>query len=142
MNGQVAISVFSQGFSRHILAKATRLTLVCHGTTSATRSGAFPLDEALEPGEFQRVQNIAGQLRRAHRVFRGPELRTQQTVETLALEASVEMMLADIDYGRWAGRGFADIHADEVENIAIWLSDPDLGSAWRRIPDHISCTHC
>ncbi|KGM30735.1 histidine phosphatase, partial [Inquilinus limosus MP06] len=26
----------------------TRLTLICHGATAATRSGAFPADEPLE----------------------------------------------------------------------------------------------
>lgn len=33
-------------------------------------------------------------------------------------------MLRDCDYGRWAGRAFNDVQAQEPDAIAEWLRDP------------------
>jgi broad specificity phosphatase PhoE len=107
------------------LAKATRLTLVCHGATSATRTGAFPLDEPLESGEVLRVKGIAANLRHAHRLVTSPALRARQTADALQLEAAVDTAIADMDYGQWAGRLLADIHAATPDDVERWMSDAD-----------------
>ncbi|SDP86933.1 Broad specificity phosphatase PhoE [Phyllobacterium sp. OV277] len=118
-------SYFSQEFAGDILTKATRLTFVCHGATSATHAGAFPLDEALAPGETQRAAGFAGQLRHAHHFLTSPALRARQTAEALGLEATVDAAMADMDYGRWAGRPLSDIHASDPDNAGNWMADPD-----------------
>ncbi|MBA8880430.1 histidine phosphatase family protein [Phyllobacterium myrsinacearum] len=106
------------------MAKATRLTLVCHGATSATRTGAFPLDEPVEPSEVQRAKDIAGYLRHAHRFVTSPAQRAQQTAQALGLEAAIEAVISDMDYGRWAGRLLADIHATAPGDVENWMSNP------------------
>ncbi|RZS89146.1 broad specificity phosphatase PhoE [Phyllobacterium myrsinacearum] len=106
------------------MAKATRLTLVCHGATPAVRTGAFPADEALEPGETQRAQAIAGHLRHAHRVLTSPALRARQTADALGLESVVDAALAEIDYGQWAGQAFTAVHDAQPDDVADWMHNP------------------
>lgn len=124
MNGLGAVSAFFLRILRDILAKATRLTLVCHGATPAVRTGAFPADEALEPGEVQNAQAIAGHLRRAHRVLTSPALRARQTADALGLEFVVDAALADIDYGRWAGKTLAAVHEAHSDDVTDWMNNP------------------
>jgi broad specificity phosphatase PhoE len=56
--------------------------------------------------------------------FFSPELRTRQTAEALGLNASVQPMLRECDYGRWAGRAFGEIVAHEPDAANSWLRDP------------------
>ena len=102
-----------------------RLTMICNGATAATRKGAFPADEPLEPRSLALAKAMRGTLRRADRVWTAPALRARQTAEALALEASVEPLLADQDHGRWAGRSFEEVQAEQPEGIAAWLTDPN-----------------
>ena len=102
-----------------------RLTMICNGATAATRRGAFPLDEPLEPRSLTLAKAMRGTLRRADRVWTAPALRARQTAEALALDASVEPLLADQDHGSWAGKSFEDVQVDQPESIAAWLSDPN-----------------
>lgn len=102
-----------------------RLTMICSGATAATRQGAFPGDEPLEPRSLALAKAMRGTLRRADRVWTAPALRARQTAEALALEASVEPLLADQDHGSWAGKSFEEVQADQPEGIAAWLSDPN-----------------
>src|SRR5262249_29458942 len=53
-----------------------------------------------------------------------PELRTRQTAGALGLSASVEPMLRECDYGRWAGKTFGEIVAQEPHAAESWLRDP------------------
>ena len=102
-----------------------RLTMICNGATAATRKGAFPSDEPLEPRSLTLAKGMRGTLRRADRVWTAPALRARQTAEALALDASVEPLLADQDHGSWAGKSFEDVQAEQPESIAAWLSDPN-----------------
>ncbi|TPN39274.1 histidine phosphatase family protein [Mesorhizobium sp. B2-3-3] len=101
-----------------------RLTMICNGATAATRQGAFPEDEPLEPRSLTLAKVMRGTLRRADRVWTAPALRARQTAEALALDASVEPLLADQDHGRWAGRRFAHVQAEQPADITAWLTDP------------------
>ena len=78
----------------------TRLTLICHGATAATRSGAFPVDEPLEDRALARAA-------------------------ALGLDAAEEPALRDVDHGRWAGRRLEEVQATEPQAVIAWLSDPD-----------------
>ncbi|TPM41912.1 histidine phosphatase family protein [Mesorhizobium sp. B2-3-4] len=102
-----------------------RLTMICNGATAATRKGAFPVDEPLEPRSLTSAKAMRGTLRRADRVWTAPALRARQTAEALELQASVEPLLADQDYGRWVGRGFEDVRELQPDGIAAWLTDPN-----------------
>ncbi|RUU51201.1 histidine phosphatase family protein, partial [Mesorhizobium sp. M2C.T.Ca.TU.009.01.2.1] len=43
----------------------------------------------------------------------------------LGLDATVEPLLAEQDFARWAGKGFEAVQAEDPEGMAAWLSDPD-----------------
>ncbi|OBQ75349.1 histidine phosphatase family protein [Mesorhizobium erdmanii] len=101
-----------------------RLTMICNGATAATRRGSFPLDEPLDPRSLTLAKAMRGMLRRADRVWTAPALRARQTAEALALDGSVDPLLADQDHGSWAGKGFDDVQAQQPEGIAAWLTDP------------------
>jgi broad specificity phosphatase PhoE len=104
----------------------TRLTLICHGATAATRSGAFPADEPLEERALARAAALRPAIRRADRVWTSPALRARQTAAALGLDtAAEEPALCDVDHGRWAGRRLEEVQAEEPENVIAWLADPD-----------------
>ena len=102
-----------------------RLTMIRSGATPATRKGAFPLDEPLEPRAHGLAAAAGAGLRRADRVLTSPTLRARQTAEAMSLQASIEPLLADQDHGRWAGKSVEAVHADDPDGIAAWLADPD-----------------
>lgn len=103
----------------------TRLTLICHGATAATRSGAFPADEPLEERALARATALKPAIRRADRAWTSPALRARQTAAALGLDAVVEPALRDADHGRWAGRRLEEVQAEEPEGVIAWLADPD-----------------
>ena len=82
----------------------TRLTLICHVATVATRAAAFPLDEPIEARGRELAAKAAAHLPRADRVWTSPALRARQTAAALGLEAIAEPALRDCDHARWAGR--------------------------------------
>lgn len=98
----------------------TRLLLIAHAPTAATRRAAFPLDEAIEASPAA----LPPKLQRADRVFTAPELRARQTAQALGLVAEPQMLLGDVDLGRWRGKTFDEMLAEGPEAIAAWTSDP------------------
>jgi broad specificity phosphatase PhoE len=103
---------------------ATRLILICHGSTAAVRSSSFPTDEPLDERGRIRTTAMAGRLPTADRWQTAPESRARQTAEMLGFDAAVEPALRDCDYGTWRGLSFNDVHAREPEAVAAWLDDP------------------
>jgi broad specificity phosphatase PhoE len=103
----------------------TRLRLLCHAPTSAVRNARFPADEPLEEQPRQRLHSLHHNLHHADRCFTSPSLRAQQTAEALQLDATIEPLLREIDYGRWTGRLLADLQAEEPQALAEWLQTPD-----------------
>ena len=101
-----------------------RLTLICHGSTDAVRAAAFPMDEPLDHYGETGATELAGRLPNVDFCWTSPELRTRQTAEALGLNASVQPMLRECDYGRWAGRAFGEIVAHEPDAANSWLHDP------------------
>jgi broad specificity phosphatase PhoE len=97
---------------------ASRVLLVAHAPTTATRSSAFPDNEPLERDDS--VAPIA--VGRWTRYVRGPELRCAQTAEGLGWDTTVDPALADLDFGQWRG-----LPLDEVpETDAIrWFNNPE-----------------
>jgi broad specificity phosphatase PhoE len=102
----------------------TRLTLICHGATAATRSGAFPADEPLEKRALARAAALQPTLRWADRAWTSPALRARQTAAALGLDAAEEPALREVDHGRWAGRRLEEVQVAESQAVIAWLADP------------------
>jgi broad specificity phosphatase PhoE len=100
------------------------LILISHGSTEAVRAARFPADEPLDERGAARAAALAGKLPKAGRCWSSPELRTRQTAQALGLNADVEPLLRDCNYGRWSGYKFDDLQASEPQAIASWLCDP------------------
>ncbi|MEM6285631.1 MAG: histidine phosphatase family protein [Bacteroidota bacterium] len=66
------------------------------------------------------------------RLVASPLLRAQQTAAALAeawgLPVETEPALAEVDFGRWDGRTWADIEAADGDALAAWMAD------WTRTP--------
>jgi broad specificity phosphatase PhoE len=101
-----------------------RLILICHGSTEAVRRAAFPGDEPLDDSGKKRAAALAGHVPNVDCCWTSPELRARQTAEALGLSAAVQPMLGECDYGRWAGKTFSDIVAQEPDAASSWLHDP------------------
>jgi broad specificity phosphatase PhoE len=102
----------------------TRFTFICHAATSAVRRAAFPLDEPLDVDEIAKITALNWQVPRAQRILSAPERRTQQTAKALGLVAETTTELRDCNYGDWNGRDFDEVHLNEPEGIAEWLTNP------------------
>jgi broad specificity phosphatase PhoE len=103
-----------------------RLLLVRHGCTAATRAGAFPGDEELDERGSTAAAALAGVLGgRPVDVLSSPARRCLQTAAAAGLpEPSVEPALAECDFGTWACRTLADVHAEDADAVATWMADP------------------
>lgn len=103
---------------------ATRLTLVCHAATTATRLVSFPGNDALEDGALRQISAVARRLSGHERCWTSPARCALQTAAALRLDACVEPVLRDVDHGRWTGHSLAAIEAAEPEALLSWLQDP------------------
>lgn len=104
------------------------MLLLAHAATAATRRAAFA-----EPGEPVDHRGLvdASLLAAAMpavprwRAVCGPEARCLQTAEGLGLgQPAVELSLREWDAGRWVGRRFADVAAQDAADARAWTSDP------------------
>ena len=102
----------------------TRLRLLCHASTSAVRTSTFPADEELDSRGQQRLNGLSRHVRPSDRCVTSPARRATQTAAALGLEATIDPMLRDCDYGRWTGRSFDEVQAQEPEALAEWIKDP------------------
>jgi broad specificity phosphatase PhoE len=100
-----------------------RLALICHAATKATRIAAFPTDEDLEARALDGVA-LPQRFAKPAQCWTSPARRAVHTAEALGLAATVEPLLRDCDFGRWAGHPIADVGRDEPEAMAQWLADP------------------
>jgi broad specificity phosphatase PhoE len=110
--------------SRQERAATARVILICHGSTKAVRAARFPADEALDELGLKNIKALADALPDAGRCWTSPERRTQQTARALGLNAQIEPLLRDCDYGAWVGRTFDDVYANEPDAASAWLRDP------------------
>ncbi len=106
----------------------TRLTLLCHAATGATRAARFPADEALDARGKTELSVVAPAWRaiveRADRRLTAPALRARQTAAALQGEFVEEPRLRDHDYGSWTGLGLSEAEARDPQAAATWIADP------------------
>jgi broad specificity phosphatase PhoE len=99
--------------------------LVRHAATPATRAAAFPEDEALDERGLADAAGLARALpARPGDVLCSPARRCRQTAEGAGLgAAAIDPALAECDFGAWAGRTLADVHAADAAAATAWMCD-------------------
>jgi broad specificity phosphatase PhoE len=103
-----------------------RLLLVRHAETIATRSFAFPFDEPLGELALPAAKRLGDVLPARWDALASPAMRCRQTAGAAGFpEPAIEPALAECDFGSWAGRTLADVHATEPDAAAAWMTDPD-----------------
>ncbi len=104
-----------------------RLLLVRHGSTTATRTSAFPTDEGLDEhgrAAAGALAELVGTPRLD--VLVSPSERCRQTAGAAGWpEPIVDAALAECDFGTWGGRTLADVHAEDGDAVSAWMTDPD-----------------
>ena len=103
----------------------TRLLLVRHAPTAATRTGAFAADEPIAADGRAGSVALGPHLPPAGMILSSPALRCRQTAEALGLRPRLDPDLAECDFGTWEGRTFAEIAGAHPGLIDGWLADPD-----------------
>ena len=101
-----------------------RLHLLCSASTASARSVAFAADEPLDAKGKESLSSLSGHLPSCDIVLRSPALCARQTADDLAVASSMEPLLRDCDFGRWAGRSLEDVEATEPAAVADWLRNP------------------
>jgi len=96
----------------------SRVLLISHAATAATRHTAFPGDEPLA------FSGTADPVPSARLVLSGPEQRCRQTADMLGVVPTIEPRLRDLDYGTWRGRTLEQLSASEPDAVQAWLTDP------------------
>jgi broad specificity phosphatase PhoE len=103
---------------------AIRLKVLCHASTPAVRAAAFPADEPLDIQGRRKLADFPRHALHADRWVTSPALRAIQTAEALKIDAAVEPLLRDCDYGRWIGRSFESVQSEEPEAVVEWMRNP------------------
>ena len=101
---------------------ATRLKLICHAPTAATRRVAFAADEPVEAKALARLATLPSFA--LQNVLTSPAVCARQTAEALHCTATVDPALRDCDYGSWAGRTLEAVLAGDPAALAAWMADP------------------
>ncbi len=126
----------------------SRLILLRHAATTASRRRAFPDDEPLDDAGALTVARERVALPALDSVFCSPARRARQTAAALALQPHIDPALIECDFGSWRGRELADLYATDREAAEVWMTDPaaaphggesmleliDRVSAWLRLP--------
>ena len=102
----------------------TRLLLLCHGATAATRAAAFPDDEPLDDHARRRLAGLSRRLPRVDHALASPARAAIETAAGLGLRPEIDPGLGDCDYGDWRGRGLDEIGTADPAGLAQWLDNP------------------
>lgn len=104
----------------------TRLLLVRHAATPATRRAAFPIeDEPLDQAGLRDAAGLKPALPPVASCLSSPAPRALQTAEAAGISPQLDPDLAECDFGSWAGRTLAEVSALDPEGLRRWLEDPD-----------------
>ncbi len=101
------------------------LLLVRHAPTAATLSRVLPGDEPLDAHGKALARGLRGVFAPGAEAVSSPALRCRQTAHAAGLDARVDAALAECDFGAWAGRSLAELHAVDPDALSRWMTDPD-----------------
>ena len=108
---------------------ATTFDLLCVAATRSSRTGGFTgPDEGLDDGGRMHAERCRLEPRFRAEVLRSSARTAAETAHALGVAAKIAPALDDIDHGAWSGRSFAELHAENPERLAAWLSDPLAGA--------------
>lgn len=94
-----------------------------HGPTAATVARAFPTDEPLTAAAREAAATLSATLPPAASVLSSPATRCLQTASAAELIPHMDPLLAECDFGSWAGRTLAAVNADDPEGVRAWMTD-------------------
>ncbi|WP_251096434.1 histidine phosphatase family protein [Streptomyces sp. Caat 7-52] len=100
-----------------------RLTMLCATAAEGSHDQVFG-DGVLSEHDRREVAAARAALPPFSRALRGPSARCAQIAEALAVEATPENALRDLDYGTWDGRPLTEIAAEDPFGLSAWLTDP------------------
>lgn len=107
---------------------AFALILQCHAGTRMMRQGGFASDaEPVDAGGIAKLA-ASGPAASDMAYVVGPALAPRQTAEALAVVATVDPALRDMDHGVWTGRTLIDIMAADPDGAAAWMAGPAKGA--------------
>ncbi|MET8564746.1 histidine phosphatase family protein [Streptomyces flaveolus] len=101
-----------------------RLTMFCAATAEGGL-GRVLGDGAVSDRRRRELAAMTAALPPYALALRGPSARCARTAEALAVAATPEDALRDLDHGRWEGRTPEDIAAVDPHGLSVWLTDPD-----------------
>jgi broad specificity phosphatase PhoE len=102
----------------------SRLVLVRHAPTVATRNSSFPVDEAVDADALGGAVALGQRLPSDAIALCSPALRARQTADAAGLAPEIDERLAECDFGNWSGRSLAELHAEDPEETEMWMTDP------------------
>lgn len=107
-----------------------RLLLISHASTAAMRAGRFPADDPLDERGLAEADAARARLLLAENatVWVSPARCAVDTAAALALSATIDAALADVDYGTWQGRRLADLANEAPTALTAWASDPQAAA--------------
>jgi broad specificity phosphatase PhoE len=103
---------------------STRVTLLAHAPTAATRTAAFPVDEPLDARGRAWAAAARGLLPRAGDMRCAPDRPSQETCTVLDLSPAVDGGLRGWDLGGWSGRTLEEVADERPDDVSAWLTDP------------------
>ena len=102
----------------------TRLVLLAHAETDATRRSAFPDGEGLNHKGLRAARDHSTSMPERKAALTSPAPAARETASVTRLEAGIDDGLRDLDVGRWRGRSLAEIGASAPEEATDWISNP------------------
>lgn len=100
----------------------TRLLMLAHAETAATRHATFAAGEGLDARGRAAAAALA--VPRHDLALASPAPAARETAAALGLAATATPALRDLDVGSWAGRTLADIAAADPAGAAAFFADP------------------
>lgn len=102
-----------------------RLLLVRHAPTDAVRRVAFPCDEPLDERARADAAALAPWLAEIEEAWTSTARRARETAVAAGLAASPEPALDECDFGMWRGRTLRELHDEDPDGVAEWMTRPD-----------------
>lgn len=97
---------------------------VRQATSAGMREARFPADEPADPSGLAKARALAGTLPDGP-AWTSPARAARETAAALGLAGARPVaVLAEADHGRWAGRRYAEVAAEEPDELSRWLVDP------------------
>lgn len=129
--------------------RTSRLLLVRHAPTAATRRSAFPADDPLDDRGREAASKLGSLLPRRIEVLSSPARRCVQTADAAGLSTRIDGGLGECDFGSWAGKTLADVHAQDPAGVLQWMREPtaaphggeDLASLVERVAGWLESRH-